>query len=112
MSLIVREGEVGAVGMTDEAATGYYLIKWLSKPYTLHADTEGMSRIISVGKMVVNTLYFNPVHHAQNWYTLSAIMTVVKVKHILRTGLQVQPISATNALPRACASQEATRRRP
>jgi hypothetical protein len=27
--------------MTDEAAAGYYLIKWLSKPYTLHADKKG-----------------------------------------------------------------------
>ena len=36
-------------------------------------------------------------------------MLVVEVKHILRTGLWVQPISVTNGLPRACASQEATR---
>ena len=32
MSLIMHK--VGAVGMTDEAAAGYYLVKWLSKPYT------------------------------------------------------------------------------
>jgi hypothetical protein len=24
------QGKVGAVGMTDEAAMGYYLVKWLS----------------------------------------------------------------------------------
>ncbi len=84
MSLIVHEGEVGAVGTTDEAVAGYYLVKWLSKPYTLHDDTEGMSGIISARKMVVDALYFNPVHCAQNWYTLSDITTVVEVKHILR----------------------------
>jgi hypothetical protein len=61
MSLIMHK--VGAVGMTDEAAAGYYLVKWLSEPYTLHADTKGMSGIISSGKMVVDVLYFNPVHH-------------------------------------------------
>jgi hypothetical protein len=87
MSLIMHEGKVGAVGTTNEAAAGYYLVKWLSEPHTLHADTEGMSEIISAGKMVVNALYFNPVHCAQNWYTPSAIATVVGVKHILRTGL-------------------------
>jgi hypothetical protein len=80
MSLIVREGEVGAVGTTDEAAVGYY-------PYTLHADTEGMSGIISAGKLVVNALYFNPVNCAQIWYTPPAIKLVVEVEHILRTGL-------------------------
>ena len=47
MSFIMREGEVGAIGMTDKAAAGYYLVKWLSEPYTLHADTEGMSGIIT-----------------------------------------------------------------
>jgi len=40
MSLIVHEGKVGAVGTTDEAAVGYYFVKWLSEPYTLHDDTE------------------------------------------------------------------------
>ncbi len=108
MSLIVREGKIGAVGTSDEAAAGYYLVKWLSESYTLHADTKGMSGIISAGKMVVDALYFNPVHPTQNWYTPSDITTVVEVKHILRTGLQVQPICATNALPRTCTSQEAT----
>ncbi len=111
MSLIVREGKIGAVGTTDKAAAGYYLVKWLSEPYTLHADTEGMSGIISTGKIVVDALYFNPVHRAQNWYTPSDITTVVEVKHILPTGLQVQPISATNALPRTCVSQEATQKK-
>ena len=73
MSLIVHKGEFGAVGTTDKAAVGYYLVKWLSKPYTLHADTEGMSGIIFSRKMVVDALYFNPVHRAQNWYTPSAV---------------------------------------
>jgi hypothetical protein len=35
MSLMMRKGQVGAVGTTDEAAMGYYLVKWLSEPYTV-----------------------------------------------------------------------------
>jgi hypothetical protein len=31
---VPHHAQVGAVGMTDEAAAGYYLVKWLSKPYT------------------------------------------------------------------------------
>ena len=30
--LMMRIGEVGAVGTTDVAAMGYYLVKWLSEP--------------------------------------------------------------------------------
>ncbi len=61
VSLMMREGHIGAVGRTDEEAMGYYLVKWLSKPYTLQEDTEGMSGMIPVGSMVVDGLYFNRV---------------------------------------------------
>ena len=103
MSLIMREGTVGVVGMTNEAAMGYYLVKWLSEPYTLKEDTGGMSGMIPAGTMVVKTLYFNQVHRAQHWYTTSAKMMVAEAMYVLRTGLQVQPISATHGLPLACA---------
>jgi len=35
MSLMIRKGEVGAIGTADEATMGYYVSKCLSKPYTL-----------------------------------------------------------------------------
>ena len=111
MSLSVHKGKVGVVGTADKAADGYYLIKWLSEPYTLHAGCEGMSGIISTGKIVVGLLHFNPVHHAQNWYTPSAITMVVEVKHILPTGLGVQPIRATNTLPHTCVRQDAMQKK-
>jgi hypothetical protein len=61
MSLMMREGHIGAVSMTDEEAMGYYLVKWLSEPYTLQEDTEGMSGMIPIGSMMVGGLYFNRV---------------------------------------------------
>jgi hypothetical protein len=82
---------------------GYYLVKWLSEPYTLQKDTEGMSGMIPVGSMVVDGLYFNRVQGAPLWYTSSSDTMVVEVKNVLRTGLQLQPLSMTNALPNACA---------
>jgi hypothetical protein len=59
MSLMIRKGEVGAIGTTDNAAMGYYAVKWLSEPYTLQEDTDGMSGTFCMGMMVVNALYFN-----------------------------------------------------
>ena len=66
--------------------------------------------MISAGKMVVDALYLNRVHRAQHWYTLSAETTVVEVKHVLRTGLRVQPISTTNTLPLTCTRADAMRK--
>jgi hypothetical protein len=111
MPLMMRKGQLGAVGATDKAAMGYYLIKWLSEPYTLQKDTEGMSGMIPAGSMVVDGLYFNRVQCMPLWYTPSGDTTVVEVKYILWTGLQLQPISTTNELPNACARVEATQKK-
>ena len=59
ISLMIQEGEVRAVGTTDDAAMGFYLIKWTSEPYALQIDTEGMSGVIADEAMVVDAVYFN-----------------------------------------------------
>ncbi len=46
----MKKGEVGALGTTDEAAMGYYLVEWLSEPYSLQIDTDGMTGVIGAGK--------------------------------------------------------------
>jgi hypothetical protein len=67
MSLMICKGQVGAVGTTDKALMGYYLVKWLSEPYTLQEDTQGMSGMIPTGSMVVDGLYFNRVQRTPCW---------------------------------------------
>ena len=104
-------GEVGAVGTTDAAAMGYYMVKWLSKPYTLQEETVGMASLIGTGKMVAKAVYFNRVQRAPYWYTLSGEHTIVEVRHVLQTGLHLQPISVANKLPQACNRMEATRQK-
>ncbi len=102
MSLMIRKGEVGAIRTADEAMMGYYVVKWLSEPYTLQEETEGMSGMIRVGKMVADMIYFNQVQRARHWYTQSNMTTVVEERYVLLTGFQLQPISETNKLPMAC----------
>jgi hypothetical protein len=62
---MIREGEVGAVGTMDEAVMRYYDVKWLSKPYALQMNTEGMSGVINAGAMVVDGIFSTgfSVHH-------------------------------------------------
>ena len=60
---------------------------------------------------MAKALYFNRVQRAPHWYTPSGVLTVVEVKYGMRTGLQLQLISATNALPLACARAEATKKK-
>jgi hypothetical protein len=108
MSLMVREGDIGVVGTDDEAAMGYYLMRWLSKPYTLQEDMEGMSGIIDARAMIIDWLYYNHVQCAPYWYTPLETMTVVQVRYVLRTSLELQAISRTNKLPQTCNTAVAT----
>ena len=64
VSLMMHMGEVGALGTMDEAAMGYYLVKWLSTTYTLQEETEGIAKIIGAGKMVAEAVCFTRVEHA------------------------------------------------
>ena len=90
---------------------GYNVVKWLSEPYTLQEETEGMSGMIGVGTMVADMLYFNQVERARHWYTQSNMTTVVEVRYVLLTGFQLQPISETNKLPTACNRKEAAQKK-
>jgi hypothetical protein len=110
LSLMIREGEVGAVGTTDEVAMGYYIMQWKSEPYALQADAKGISGIVMAGAMVVDGLYFNRVQRAPYWYTQPEKMSIIEVKHVLQSGLQLKKICATNKLPRACNQLEATQK--
>ncbi len=111
MSLMVCKGKVGAIGTADDAATGYYVVKWLSEPYTLQEDTDGMSGMIGAGTMVVDALYFNQVERAPHWYIQSKETTVAEVRYVLLTGLHLLPISETNKLPTACNRREAAQKK-
>ena len=65
----------------DEAAMCYYLVKWLSEPYTLQID-RGMSGMIPARTMVANALYLNRVQHAPHWHTPSCKTTVVEAEYV------------------------------
>jgi hypothetical protein len=109
ISLMIRESKVGAVATTDEAAMEYYVVKWLSKPYSLQKDKdkEGMSGVIGAGVMVADALFYNRVARAPFRYTQSRETMVVKVRYVLLTGLEMEKVSVANPLPQACNRVEA-----
>ncbi len=76
-------------------------MKWLSKPYSLQEDMEGMSGVIGSGVMVADALFYNRVMCAPFWYTRSGETTAVKARYVLLTGLEMEEVSATNTLPQA-----------
>ena len=88
-----------------------WLVEWLSEPYSLKVDTDGMAGVIGNGKMVVDAIYHNRVPLTLFWYTKSEEKTVVMARHVLKSGLEVEGVSGTNLLPRGCNRTEATRQK-
>ena len=72
---------------------------------------EGMAGLIGTEKMVADAVYFNRVQRVSYWCMLSGENTIVEVRHVLQTSVQMQEISGENKLPRACNRMEAMRQR-
>jgi hypothetical protein len=109
--MIINKGEVGAVGTSDEAVMGYYVVELLSEPYSLQMETDGMAGVIGTGKMVVDAIYYSRVPIAPYWYTKKEEKTMVEARHVLKSGLEVEGVSGTNLLPRGCNRIEAMRQK-
>jgi len=70
-----------------------------------------MASLIGTGKMVAKVVYFNMVQCALYWYMLLGEHMIVKVRHVLRSGLHLQPISVANKLSQVCSRMEATQQK-
>ena len=80
----------GVMRSNDEATQGYYLVKWITEPYTVQADT------IMIGaepqqsdfarEIICDVVFRNPVPNAIDWYTpmcKSEGLVMTRLKQIL-----------------------------
>ena len=79
MSLIIMEGNYGAIDADDSSCNGYYIIKISSSPYTLQSDLIIDGQVISSGEMVCEGTYFFPI----NINIIIIIIFVTKMKIIV-----------------------------
>ena len=59
MSLIITEGNYGAIGADGSTCHGKYIIKISSYQYTLQSDLSSYGQDISYGEMVCEQNVFN-----------------------------------------------------
>ena len=74
----------------------------------MQVDTDGMAGVIGDGTMVVDAMNYNRVQRAPFWYMKSEEKTEFEAWHVLKSGLDVEEVSATNPLPWGCNRMEAT----
>ena len=59
MDFIVQLGKYGAINAEDPTKMGYYVIKYLYKPYTLHEDRTIYGQVSKAGEPVVKSEYLS-----------------------------------------------------
>ena len=94
----IKEGSVGAVVTSDEAADGFYLVKWSGTPFT---DQE-------TGELLCEGKYFHRVGGTTKWYTPGTHVETIVVKFVVLADVVMEAVSGTNPLPRGCNQQQAS----
>ena len=58
----------GAINTTDKTTMGYYVIKFMSEPYTLQEEKMCSGKISTSGEIVVKYQYMNCMQENTKWY--------------------------------------------
>jgi hypothetical protein len=106
MSESIKIGEYGAFNTDDEAADGYYLVRWASDPYSLQEDVflddyDPPLQIVR-GELVCDAFYCSKIPRARQWYTPpqdAATSTPIRLQQVLVGNLNVLPVGGDNRLP-------------
>ena len=103
MAQEIEVDNIGAFTTEDEKTEGYYMVQWCSEPYTAQYDMELMDykppTIVPAGELICDAYWLNPVHNCSYWYTASHIKTVVIIKKVVASNVEMLPISDENPLP-------------
>ena len=67
MASFVQSSKYGAINTTDTSTMRYYVIKFVSKVYTLQDDTIFDRKMSSAGELVVKTKYLSCMQEKTNW---------------------------------------------
>ena len=68
MTLIIIEVNCGAIDVNDSTCRDYYIIIFLSSPYTLQTDLNIDCQVICFGKMLCEGTYYFPININSHYY--------------------------------------------
>ena len=68
MSALVQNGKYGTINTADPTTMGYYVAKFLSKPYKLQDDKKVDNQVMRAGELIVKAEYINIKKSNTNWY--------------------------------------------
>ena len=103
MASLVKLGKYGAINESYPTTIGYYVIKCLSKTYTLQAEQTIDGKLSKAGGLVVKSEYLSIMKRQTNWYwqqhrTNQSV--IISTRTIVHQYLEVSVIKNVTDIPR------------
>ena len=99
MGTFVTEYTYGAVNTNDSRTDGFYIVKFLSRPYTLQQDETYDNEILKEGCLVSDAEYLTPAMKDSSWYINSKLDAVkVDMKKVIVPKLDVSIAKSSSDL--------------
>ena len=98
----VKTSNYGAFETADQnVSSGYYVVKWTSKPYILQENTQLDDYIppvaVPAGEFVANAHYMNPVAKSKLLYTYPTskdeLITIVRMRYVIKSNIRATKIT-------------------
>jgi hypothetical protein len=118
MAATIEKNSFGVVNTDDQRTDGFYVIKFLSKAYTLQEDITVNDELLKSGTLVCDAEYQSQAQPGSLWYVRSSNETQpikLQVSKILITDLSVDIIDGVSQLDRSMRSmtqEEVSARKP
>lgn len=99
----IAESSYGAVNTEDPQTDGYYIVKFISSPYTLQNDVVVNGDRISSGMLVCDAEYLSPAFKGSNWYVTpigGTISVIIQMSKVLISNIDVKVVTERSQLDR------------
>ena len=102
MCSLIEEGKYGAIGTTDAREVGYYMVQFLSAPYTLQEKLIVDGKTLPVGEQVTDACYLESMKANTLWYFKpkgDSQLVTVALRTVVYPNLSCHIATSINHLP-------------
>ena len=68
ISALFQNGKYGVINNADPTIMGYYVVKFLSEPYTLKDNKTVEKQVTKAGELILKEEYISTMKSNTNWY--------------------------------------------
>ena len=102
MASSLHTGKCGAINAADTKKMGYYVVKYVYEPFTLHEDKNTDGKVSKEGEIMVRVEYLNMMKAKTNWYwqkNVNKQSVIISTRNIFHSCLDVSVTKYGSDIP-------------